>query len=87
MFILKSATKKITKRDNYVELAKNDLVKKVFGKSIDKYAKNLIKENCLIQFVPDDEEKIAYVYVIVQYNTLKKQLFHNGKIISYKNKE
>jgi ribosomal protein L10 len=85
MFILKSETKKITKKGNYVEIAKNNLIRSIFGKKLDAYAKNIVKENCLVQFVPDDEEKIAYVYVIIQYNTSKKQIFHNGKVITYKN--
>lgn len=83
MFILKSETKKITKRPNYVEIAKNNLIKKIF-KRLDSYSKNVIKDNCLVQFIPDDEKQLAYVFVIIQYNKDKQQILHNGKIINYK---
>lgn len=94
VFTLKSVVKKVTKNKNYVEKAKAELLKKVFGSKLDSYNKKVIEDNCLVQFFVDCkfdekekhiiEDNTVYICVSIQYDTRRKLLFHDGKQISYK---
>lgn len=94
VFTLKSVVKKVTKNKNYVEKAKEELLKKVFGNKLDSYNRSIIEDNCLVQFFVDGkfdekdkniiESNTVYVCVSIQYDSRRKLLFHNGEQISYK---